>query len=337
MLYNIRDQNIFGFIAGCLPFISLFVFFNLKIYYKAKFLETLTKVLSVFLFISLIAWFLVMIGVSLPKGEISYEAAGGTKHVLNNYYLFIEYTENVIFQRFMSIFIEPGYLGSLLAFLIYINNFELKRKEVLVLFISLIITFSLAGYLMLLFSYLTYLTKNKKNEFIYLIVYSSILLITYNLTNNINNGNNIYNKLIYSRFEFDKEKDKWTGNNRTSAELDFNFDKFLDSEYLTTGVGLTEAEKFGGGVGYKAYIITNGIFGLSILFLAYLSGWIFYKKSFSFTIVMLYILMFLKGSSEIFWAGFLMIYASSIYLPENWRQIYHFNKNVPDNTDYFKI
>ncbi len=33
-------------------------------------------------------------------------------------------------------------------------------------------------------------------------------------------------------------------------------------------------------------------------------------------------MIFSKGHSEIFWAGYLMLYATTIYMPWDWRYIY---------------
>lgn len=322
MLYSIREQNLNGIIAGCMPFISLFLMFNLKKYYKALFLETITTVLSLFLLISLLAWLLVVFGVSLPKSVISY-VANGVKYDLNNYYFFIEYTfETNVYHRFMSIFIEPGYLGSLLAIMIYVNNFDFKRKSVLVLLISLIVTFSIAGYLMFIFSYLSFVFTNKRSKFLYSLIFILALLLSYNVILKVSNENSFLMELVVNRLQYNSKDAKLSGYNRTSEELDFNFAKFLSSDYVITGVGNNKLHNFGDGVGYKVYTISNGLVGLSLLLLAYFSGYVLNRNTFSFTIVVLYILMFYKGHSEIFWAGFLMFFSCSVYLPNNWRQIY---------------
>jgi hypothetical protein len=324
MVYTLRHYSILGFMATCTPFMSLYLFFNLKDCYKAKFMVSLTNSLSVLLFISLTAWFLVLCGIVLPSCLISYEMAGYTQ-VLNNFYFFIEYRDNVIFQRFMSVFIEPGYLGSLLAMLIFINDFDLKRKEIFILFVALIFTFSISGYLMLIVSYFSFAIK-KRIVFTSVVLLCIFVFLSYNVFNKLNNGENVVNVLILSRFLID-DSGKLTGNNRTSVELDYNFEKFMNSGNMTTGIGLYDIDTYGGGVGYKAYMIMHGVIGVILLIFAYLSSWIYRRNRYSITIVLLFILMFLKGHSEVYWTGFLMIYSCSVNLSDNWRSTYQSDAN----------
>lgn len=320
MLYTKRDQNIFGYIGGVLPFIPIFLFFTLKLYYKAKFLSLLTKVLAVILFISLLSWLLVTFGVRLPYTMISYNMDGET-YFLKSYFTFIEYDFiSLGFKRFMSIFIEPGYLGALLAIMLYINNFELRRKEVLILFFSLICSFSLAGYLMLFVAYISYVLRYNKRAAGSLMLILVLIILSVNLAVKLNNGENMLNQLIIERMEISNDG-KLSGYNRTNDEMDRMFVDFLKSKDLVYGIGQRYVQ-FGANVGYKPFIIINGILGLILLLLSYLSGWLYNKRVFTLTISILYIMIFSKGHSEIFWAGYLMIYAISIYLPENWREVY---------------
>jgi len=320
LLYTKREQNLNGFIGGILPFISLFLIFSLKPVYKARFLETVTKTLSVILAISLIAWIIVILGVNLPHTDLFYKS-GDKVYTLNCYYVFIEYTSGtIVFQRFMSIFIEPGYLAALLAILIYINNFQLRRKEILILLLALIFTFSLAGYFLLAVAYISYLLRNKKQAIRYLLFSVIILTLSYNLTIRTNSGNNMFNELVLQRLIVNDEG-RLSGYNRTNEKMDLMFLDFLKSKDVLTGIG-NRYIQFGGNVGYKPYIIINGIIGLFLLLLSYLSGWVYNKRFFSLTISVLFIMIFSKGHSEILWAGYLMVYGTSMYLPENWRTEY---------------
>ena len=332
LLYTKRDQNINGYIGGILPFVGVFFVFLLKNKYKARFLETLTKTLSVILGVSLLVWILVQLGVQMPKTTISY-LGDGTVFTLNNYYVFIEYPDMFDYHRFMSIFIEPGYLGTLLAILIYINNFEFKRKEVLIIFLSFIFTFSIAGYLMLAVGYVSFVLKNKNHAIRYLFFSLFILTISYNLLFQINDGK-VLNALVISRLEIDNEKGL-SGYNRTDDEMDNMFIQFLGSKDVLTGIG-ERYKHFGSNVGYKPYIIINGLIGLLLLLFSYLSGWYFNKRLFSLTIFIFFIMIFSKGHSEIFWAGYLMIYGTSMFLPQNWREVYVKEKYLK-NSYYRKL
>lgn len=320
LLYTKRGQNLNGFLGGILPFISLFLVFSLKIFYKAKFLDALTKTLSVLLAISLFAWILVMIGVNLPHTNIYYKS-GERIFTLNCYFVFIEYTfDFIVFQRFMSVFIEPGYLAAVLVILIYINNFQLRRIEILILFISLIFTFSIAGYIMLAVAYISFMLRNRRYAIRYLLLSLFILGLTYNISIVANEGDNMLNELVLKRISLNEEG-RLSGYNRTENKMDKMFIDFLKSSDLFSGIG-SRYKQFGSNVGYKPFIVTNGIIGLILLLTSYFSGWYFTKTFSALTIAILFIMIFSKGHSEIFWAGYLMVYATSMYLPENWRSVY---------------
>lgn len=48
--------------------------------------------------------------------------------------------------RFCSIFLEPGYIGTLLSFLLYVGKFDFKKRYNLILLVALVLTISLAGF-----------------------------------------------------------------------------------------------------------------------------------------------------------------------------------------------
>lgn len=317
LLYTKREQNINGFIGGILPFVSVFLIFSLRKKYKAFFIETLTRSLSIILVVSLFVWILVQIGITMPHTTLIHNSS--QQFILRNYYVFIEYIDQYAYQRFMSIFIEPGYLGTMLSIILYINNFELKRKEILIIFISFIFTFSIAGYLMLFIAYISFLLKNKTHAIRYILFSFLILIVSYNLLLEITNQE-VINELITSRLNVNDEG-RLSGYNRTDEEMDDMFIKFLNSDDKLIGIG-QRYEHFGSNVGYKPFVIINGIIGLLLLITSYLSGWFLNKRLNALIISILFIMIFSKGHSEIFWAGYLMLYATTIYMPWDWRYIY---------------
>ena len=63
-------------------------------------------------------------------------------------------------SRFQSIFLEPGYMASLLSFLLYAVKYNFKRWENVVILVAIIVSFSLAGYIITFTGYTIYLLTN---------------------------------------------------------------------------------------------------------------------------------------------------------------------------------
>ena len=88
--------------------------------------------------------------------------------------------------------------------------------------------------------------------------------------------------------------------------MDAQYEDFLASSEII--YGLRDSKKLEFGVGYKAYLIKNGLIGL-FLFVLFLF-WIArlqnnYK---SFVLLGLYLLMFARGEGTMFYMAFIMIY-----------------------------
>lgn len=182
--------------------------------------------------------------------------------------------------RFQSIFTEPGYCGTLLAFMIYALRFEIKKWYVAVIAIGLLLTMSLAGYVTLFVGYVVY--QYSRGMKIRNFAIAAILLITtYYASINYDNGNNIVNTLIIERLQPDKDKGI-LGNNRFSDLTEFYFDKIISNGQILTGLGADEVRRINGndetnenfhgkiqGAGYKIFLIYNGLICAIMVFFAY--------------------------------------------------------------------
>lgn len=182
--------------------------------------------------------------------------------------------------RFQSIFTEPGYCGTLLAFMIYALRYEMKKWYVAVIAIGLLLTMSLAGYVTLLVGYVSYLYSRGTRIRIFAIA-SIFLTVIYYASINYNNGNNMINALIIERLQPDKDKGI-SGNNRVSDLTEFYFDNIISNGKIFTGLGPDEVRRINGdddtnenfhekiqGAGYKIFLIYNGLFCAIMIFLAY--------------------------------------------------------------------
>ena len=177
--------------------------------------------------------------------------------------------------RFMSVFLEPGYLGVLMAFLLMANEFHLRNWYNKVLLISLIASFSLGGYMVALISYGLHLLvrgKVKIGQIIAAIIVLSFVVI---VAKNYNEGDNPVNQLIIERLQPSDDGKGIEGNNRFSRTTDYYYEQYKNE--LLFGLGPEKVEKLSGneyedsisGAGYKVYFLTYGIMSAVILLFFY--------------------------------------------------------------------
>ena len=273
-------------------------------------------------------WILHLVGFDLPSTEVTFgETAGQSgmsdaQYYFSNHFLylvnnsaFVRWNADIpTFFRFSSIFSEPGYLGIMLTFLLYINKFDMKDKRNIVYLVSLALTLSLAGYIMALFAYTAHRLEQSKNRVAVLISIGIVLAIGYVFFSNYNGGNNAVNDAIIARLKVE-EDGNIAGNNRTSEALDKQFEDFLTSTDLFFGVPNRNQIEFG--VGYKKFLLKNGLFGLA-LFLIFLSRISKRAGNYrSWILFILYVLMFARGDVTMFWAAFIMIFAGGVAMTTN--------------------
>jgi len=225
--------------------------------------------------ISMAAYFLVIAGVNLPYSMITHP---GRPYFFPNYYnygLFVVGTHaTVFFQRFQSVFAEPGNLGPISAFLVYINQYEIRKKRVLVIFISVIVSFSLAGYVLLAMGYIIWIVTKSKNIYkpLLKILIATVLLASTGFIFYAVNPDSMVSRLVLSRFE--RDADGNIQHNRTGDA----FDRFFEMQFITStesilwGANLTEDEDRlirVGNSSYRVFLVRQGIIAMILLFLMY--------------------------------------------------------------------
>lgn len=185
--------------------------------------------------------------------------------------------------RFQSYFLEPGYLGTFFAFLLYTIRFDFSKYKLgIVLLISEILSLSLAGYFLTVIGFiLSQRSKGKRISFFIPVFVFAVLI--YIVANTYNDGDNYVNKKIIERLEVDDEKGI-KGNNRAGEGTDYYFERSLLDGSFIFGLGYDRIEKINGGkgwednkdynnqirgAGYKVYILQKGIVSAVLFLLAY--------------------------------------------------------------------
>jgi hypothetical protein len=291
------NANINGAIGRFLLLITILLLINTKDELKADIFKYITNGMAILVGVSLLLYILFLIGVPLPHNTLrdSNEGYGGY-----NYYGFIIQKDVWEYYRFNSIFAEPGHLSMGLILLLYINRLNLRNKSVLVLFIAELFTLSLAGYIILTTSIVIYsFSRSKTNRFakillIFLIFFSMFLLVRLN-------KDNVINKAIVARLEYDDTKGTIAGYNRTNEYTNMCYNNFIKSSDFLFGMGYKKSPSATyGSAGYKVYMMQFGLIGTILVVLFYLTYALVYRK-YEVWGLLLILIMLLFQNAYPFW------------------------------------
>lgn len=210
----------------------------------------------------------------------------------NNNYTFLNYGfylhniglsdlyEDGNIHRFASVFLEPGYLSAMLVFLLYALNFDFSKRENRVLLNAILLSFSLAGYIMLIIAFTFHRVLNRKS-IKGVLVFFSIIALVYFVAINYKGGNNYLNSQIVQRLNPDEEH-FISGNNRTTEMTRDYFYRGLENGEIILGLGIEEVERINvgrlssfegvaiAGTGAVYYFVVHGILAAFLFLLFYI-------------------------------------------------------------------
>ncbi|MDE6512271.1 MAG: hypothetical protein K2L00_09320, partial [Muribaculaceae bacterium] len=291
-------------VCSCLPVMYLTQF---PYEYLKDLLHFVTKWLAILLVPALLLYW-VLLFVNLPSlGTLTHP----NYEPYLNYIFYIKTTFDYgTFVRFNAFFLEPGHLSLLCTFLIMANRYQFKRCPWLwILLVSIIFSFSLAGYVLTAIGYL-FININSIGKLLAAIGLAAAFVagVLY-----WNGGDNPMNELIISRLEYD-ETSGIKGNNRFFDNTDFEYSKALGTKYFWISVKGRANMELIGGAGYKIYILQFGMIGVILALLFYLSV-IPPKPDWRFTLcfLCLYILCFFQRAYPL-WFSWLFPYVVGLYL-----------------------
>lgn len=251
--------------------VVLYIFLTKEVQYDVY--HKLTKYLAILLSISLSLHIIIrFVDVSPFLPPYVTETYG----IYDNYFFYIRHHGDYA-ERYNAFFNEPGHLGMIMAFLVYVNDFNLRDKYTLIFFVNLLFSLSLAGYILLIVGFIIRLYYTKREmvgQFLFAIF---LLCFVGYLATIYDNGNNMINEHIIERLTYD-EDNGIKGNNRTERLTD----DYFESLTLKTGfLGLMDAEIMEQqgitGAGYKIFLIQYGIWGLLLILCLYYNIYRFNK------------------------------------------------------------
>lgn len=228
-----------------------------------------------FLTISIFGFVLYLFGFPLPSFST---ATGDMMYTFENYYLFL-IDDRVFFMlipRFHSVFLEPGHLGTATTFLLLTQIGHWKKWYNIILIITTLITFSLAAYVLFIMVIFASAWIRHKQFFLKAIGILALLIGVGIGAFFYEQGDNMLFSLIIERMEVDDGK--IVGDNRVTESFEAVYEDYIKSDDVLFGREY-KIEDFGfGNAGYRVYIYDNGLFGLLLIALFYLSLIIYCKE-----------------------------------------------------------
>jgi hypothetical protein len=193
-------------------------------------LKVITNCFVVILVISIFGWVLYLIGFPLSYTGPHYHQNGF--HVYYDYFFFtVGSSSTVEYQRFSSVFLEPGQMATPCAFLFHLNtrNDRIFRFRNMIMLVAIIMSFSLVAYGLLLFSIVANLLTRSNSKYTF-----PIMVVTLSLFGGLywyfstNEDTAVYARII-SRLEYDEESNTISGYNRTGENFEIHYANLMQS------------------------------------------------------------------------------------------------------------
>lgn len=318
-IYNSTTFNLGGIAGTFLNLSALYVILLLKIVHRIELVNIFDKIMYYVTIVSVAGWILYLARVPLPYFNFTWQASVDSFYIFKCYYIFLYWDRGAIsdvFPRFSSIFYEPGYYAIILVFLILYHRFDFHKRQVIVYTVALVLSFSLAGYLMFFIMWIGLNLLKDKRGLLKLILIIVFINGFYSFFKNYNGGNNPVNEMVLVRMEF--VDGEWSGYNRTRETFDDMFDNFVrdGGNNFVWGVDRTRFQRNVdlGNVGWKVYLYKNGFVCFLAFILCVLIPYLPYKNKIVCILpLLLFILMFARGHLVIWYSGYWLLYIGCLY------------------------
>lgn len=301
---------------------------------KIQCIKYITKWFSYLMVLSLIAYWIAQFNLLPPIGIMPYALGEdiflrNPEYCIRENYIFYMYAPDFYGIRFNGPFVEPGHLGMMSAFLLFCNKFDFSKKYNVIILVALILSFSLAGYILafignLMIRFYKGILRPRK-MITYFFSFFIVIALSYQLTKD----NPLFQELIFNRIELNDERGI-EGNNRTSIEMG----EYNDRMWTSGDIGLILSgyserdwdeivESNGGftGTGIIVAMVRRGLLGIMAMMFFYIIFLSFSTdKRFAFMAFVFVFLMFLQRTYP-FWFSWIICYAYGIILFEQEKSV----------------
>lgn len=208
----------------------------------------------------IICYFSFLLNLGLPFTIKNFYSGTDSQWYINYHISYIYFQNQTETSRLCGLYNEPGYFGTIAAFILIIEQFNLKRIGNIVILFAGLLTLSFA-FCLLIMIYL--FIRYRKSRTIIGVIFILILAVTSVKFLDTNDGP--ASRLI-DRFSI--EDGKFKGDNRIKKNVEDAIDSMFDSYDFIIGMGPEAFEKLGlqgGNAGLKVYFFKYGLLGFSIL------------------------------------------------------------------------
>lgn len=306
-IYYNGNGNLNFLLFSSLPAFNIFLVLCIPDENKSDLLAFWIKGLGWIIIVALPIYFLSFV-VELPSLGVVYADYDGnvTDIQLKNYVFLLKPLESYFsIYRFSGPLIEPGDLGCLCAFLLFAAQYEFKKYKYLwAVLAGVIVSFSLAGWLMSIAGYVMIMIGNKRISIKTAVISVVVILFIVLFGMYYNGGNNLINELFLSRIQENREAD---GNVRVAMECELYFLALLSSgdwNLILHGYGFdSAASEVAKGAGYMQFVVLHGFLGIIYMLIPYVFMIFVNKRSYSRYASMFLVIavLYLLQRAELYW------------------------------------
>lgn len=265
----VNDGNIIGFLRAVVSTAVFYAVFRLDQSEVKNLADFLAKVMACLMCVSIPFYIMFLMRIPLPHYHISNDEL---LYSYENYIFFLLDDRFImsIIPRFHSVFLEPGHLGTACAFLLLVQINHWRKWYNIVLFITTLMTFSLAAYVLLIMIMFLSAWMRRKAILGKIVILLAVLATTVTVSLLYNKGDNMVNMLIVQRLTID-DNGKLSGDNRVTETFEKEFDKFIVSDDVMFGREFKLMKYGWGNSGYRVFIYDNGLISLFFILAFYIS------------------------------------------------------------------
>lgn len=252
--------------------------------------DMLAKSMACLLAVSIPFYLLYLLGFNLPHSHV---APTEWDYSYENYRFFLVDDRAIydLIPRFHSVFLEPSHLGMACIGLLYCQIGRWNTWRCRIIFLALLLSFSLAAYICLVALVFSAAWMKGKAVVGKLILLGTLFTTIVVGSIFYNKGDNLVNVLIVQRMSVSSDG-KFEGDNRTSTVFTKEYEKMADSGEIFLGKGMEAMARFGsfGNSGYRVYLYTYGlvsVFFVLLFFFAFFRTSDNFRAKVSFSIISL--------------------------------------------------
>lgn len=236
--------------------------------------------------------------------------------VAKNYIFFVKQSFHSYEIRFTGPFREPGYVGMMGAFLLFVNQFDFKKKGMWSIFIAVLCSLSLAGFVLAFLAFWMIRFYQGKTSITKLSLYLFVFVCVICIGMFYNDGDNILNEKILSRLEFDEEKG-FSGNNRVGDVMMYYYaNMWTDMKTLLFGYSKEFMDwlTLNGvrGTGYYRYMCRFGLLGTIAAMAPYFYYTITAKNKMFARMAFIFVVIMFWQRSYPFWTSWIICFVFGV-------------------------